>query len=457
MPDQSHFQPDFFGAPDPKSPDPPSANTPLAYAIRPKTLDRFVGQEHLLAEGQPLRRAIEQDQIPSTIFWGPPGCGKTSLAHVIANRTQSPFQFLNAGTTGVPELRKLLAIAENLLNRHGLSTILFLDEIHRFNKTQQDFLLSSVEGGTLTLIGATTENPSFEINAALLSRLQVYTFQPLSDQHIDQLIQRALTDPDNGLGRYQVDLTSDGLEALIRWSAGDIRQALNALQLAVQTIVTESHPTQLDARRIQEVVQKRILAHDKSGDSHYNLISALIKSLRASDPDAALYWLARLLESGEEARFIARRMVILASEDIGMADPQALLIADAAARAVEYVGLPEAELNLAHAAVYLACSPKSNAAYQGLLAAKKDVREKPVFPVPLHLRNAPTSLMKDQGYGQDYQYDHDFEDGIAGQLHLPEELKERRYYHPTERGYEQQVQAYLSRVADKRQADATKE
>ena len=457
MPDQSHFQPDFFGSPDPQSPDPPSANTPLAYAIRPKTLDRFVGQEHLLAEGQPLRRAIEQDQIPSTIFWGPPGCGKTSLAHVIANRTQSPFQFLNAGTTGVPELRKLLAIAENLLNRQGLSTILFLDEIHRFNKTQQDFLLSSVEGGTLTLIGATTENPSFEINAALLSRLQVYTFQPLSDQHIDQLIQRALTDPDNGLGRYQVDLTSDGLEALIRWSAGDIRQALNALQLAVQTIVTESHPTQLDARRIQEVVQKRILAHDKSGDSHYNLISALIKSLRASDPDAALYWLARLLESGEEARFIARRMVILASEDIGMADPQALLIADAAARAVEYVGLPEAELNLAHAAVYLACSPKSNAAYQGLLAAKKDVREKPVFPVPLHLRNAPTSLMKDQGYGQDYQYDHDFEDGIAGQLHLPEELKERRYYHPTERGYEQQVQAYLSRVADKRQADATKE
>lgn len=457
MPDQSHFQPDFFGSPDPKSPALPFANTPLAYAIRPKTLDRFVGQEHLLAEGQPLRRAIEQDQIPSAIFWGPPGCGKTSLAHVIANRTQSPFQFLNAGTTGVPELRKLLAIAENLLNRQGLSTILFLDEIHRFNKAQQDFLLSSVEGGTLTLIGATTENPSFEINAALLSRLQVYTFQPLSDQHIDQLIQRALTDPDNGLGRYQVDLTSDGLEALIRWSAGDIRQALNALQLAVQTIVTESHPTQLDARRIQEVVQKRILAHDKSGDSHYNLISALIKSLRASDPDAALYWLARLLESGEEARFIARRMVILASEDIGMADPQALLIADAAARAVEYVGLPEAELNLAHAAVYLACSPKSNAAYQGLLAAKKDVREKPVFPVPLHLRNAPTSLMKDQGYGQDYQYDHDFEDGIAGQLHLPEELKERRYYHPTERGYEQQVQAYLSRVADKRQADATKE
>lgn len=457
MPDQSHFQPDFFGSPDPKSPAPPSANTPLAYAIRPKTLDRFVGQEHLLAEGQPLRRAIEQDQIPSAIFWGPPGCGKTSLAHVIANRTQSPFQFLNAGTTGIPELRKLLAIAENLLNRQGLSTILFLDEIHRFNKAQQDFLLSSVEGGTLTLIGATTENPSFEINAALLSRLQVYTFQPLSDQHIDQLIQRALTDPDNGLGRYQVDLTSDGLEALIRWSAGDIRQALNALQLAVQTIVTESHPTQLDARRIQEVVQKRILAHDKSGDSHYNLISALIKSLRASDPDAALYWLARLLESGEEARFIARRMVILASEDIGMADPQALLIADAAARAVEYVGLPEAELNLAHAAVYLACSPKSNAAYQGLLAAKKDVQEKPVFPVPLHLRNAPTSLMKDQGYGQDYQYDHDFEDGIAGQLHLPEELKERRYYHPTERGYEQQVQAYLSRVADKRQAGATKE
>jgi putative ATPase len=455
MTDQSHLQPNLFDSPNPKAPGPPSANIPLAHAIRPKTLDQFVGQEHLLAEGQPLRRAIEQDQIPSAIFWGPPGCGKTSLAHIIANRAQSPFQFLNAGTTGVPELRKLLAVAENLVDRQGLSTILFLDEIHRFNKAQQDFLLSSVEGGILILIGATTENPSFEINAALLSRLQVYTFQSLSDQHIDLLIQRALTAPDNGLGRYQVDLTDDGLEALIHWSAGDIRQALNALQLAVQTIAAESHPTQLDAQRIQEVVQKRILAHDKSGDSHYNLISALIKSLRASDPDAALYWLARLLESGEEARFIARRMVILASEDIGMADPQALLIADAAARAVEYVGLPEAELNLAHAAVYLACSPKSNAAYQGLLTAKKDVREKPVFPVPLHLRNAPTSLMKDQGYGQDYRYDHDFEDGIAGQSHLPEELKERRYYHPTQRGYEQQVQAYLSRVAGKRNTDET--
>ncbi len=255
MTDQSHLQPDLFDFPDPKAPGPPSANIPLAHAIRPKTLDQFVGQEHLLAEGQPLRRAIEQDQIPSAIFWGPPGCGKTSLAHIIASRAQSPFQFLNAGTTGVPELRKLLAVAENLVDRQGLSTILFLDEIHRFNKAQQDFLLSSVEGGILILIGATTENPSFEINAALLSRLQVYTFQPLSDQHIDLLIQRALTAPDNGLGRYQVDLTDDGLEALIHWSAGDIRQALNALQLAVQTIAAESHPTQLDAQRIQEVLE----------------------------------------------------------------------------------------------------------------------------------------------------------------------------------------------------------
>jgi putative ATPase len=415
--------------------------------MRPDTLDEFVGQEHLLGSEQPLSLAIAADTVMSCIFWGPPGCGKTTLAQIIAQRTKAHFEHVNASTIGVPELRKMAAEAEERLKFHSQRTILFLDEIHRFNKAQQDFLLSFVEDGTLVLIGATTENPSFEVNAPLLSRMQVYPFQPLGSDHIRQLIERTLTDAERGLGKYQISLSGDATDALIQVADGDVRLALNALELAVQTCKpAEGQVRYIDAESIRKAVQKRMLRHDKSGDEHYNLISAFIKSMRGSDPDATVYWLARLLEAGEDARFIARRMVILASEDVGNADPQGLLIADAAARAVEFVGLPEAQLNLAHAAVYLACAPKSNAAYLALLAAQKDVREEPAYPVPIHLRNAPTQLMKELGYGKKYKYAHDFEDHVVEQDHLPDALRGVRYYEPTDIGDEQRIREYLEKM-----------
>ena len=420
---------------------------PLAHRMRPDTLDEFVGQEHLLGPEQPLSLAIADDTVMSCIFWGPPGCGKTTLAQIIAQRTKAHFEHVNASTIGVPELRKTAAEAEERLKFHSQRTMLFLDEIHRFNKAQQDFLLSFVEDGTLVLIGATTENPSFEVNAPLLSRMQVYPFQPLGSDHIRQLIERTLTDAERGLGKYQISLSKDATDALLQVADGDVRLALNALELAVQTCKPDEEGVRhLDAEAIRRAVQKRMLRHDKSGDEHYNLISAFIKSIRGSDPDAAIYWLARLLEAGEDARFIARRMVILASEDVGNADPQGLLIADAAARAVEFVGLPEAQINLAHATTYLACAPKSNAAYLSLLAAQKDVHEEPAYPVPLHLRNAPTQLMKELGYGKEYKYDHDFEDHIAEQYHLPDALRDKQYYEPTKIGYEQRIREYLEKT-----------
>ena len=420
---------------------------PLAHRMRPDTLDEFVGQEHLLGPEQPLSLAIAEDTVMSCVFWGPPGCGKTTLAQIIAQCTKAHFEHVNASTTGVPELRKKIAEAEERLKFQSQRTILFLDEIHRFNKAQQDFLLSFVEDGTLVLIGATTENPSFEVNAPLLSRMQVYPFQPLESANIRQLMQRTLADSERGLGKYQTSLSEDGTDALLQVADGDVRLALNALELAVQTCKPDEEGVRhLDAETIRRAVQKRMLRHDKSGDEHYNLISAFIKSIRGSDPDAAIYWLARLLEAGEDARFIARRLVILASEDVGNADPQGLLIADAAARAVEFVGLPEAQINLAHATTYLACAPKSNAAYMALLAAQKDVREEPAYPVPLHLRNAPTQLMKELGYGEDYKYAHDFEDHIVEQEHLPDALRDKRYYEPTEIGYEKRIHEYLAKT-----------
>lgn len=420
---------------------------PLAHRMRPDTLDEFVGQEHLLGPEQPLSLAIAEDTVMSCVFWGPPGCGKTTLAQIIAQCTKAHFEHVNASTTGVPELRKKVAEAEERLKFQSQRTILFLDEIHRFNKAQQDFLLSFVEDGTLVLIGATTENPSFEVNAPLLSRMQVYPFQPLESAHIRQLMQRTLADSERGLGKYQTSLSEDGTDALLQVADGDVRLALNALELAVQTCKPDEEGVRhLDAETIRRAVQKRMLRHDKSGDEHYNLISAFIKSIRGSDPDAAIYWLARLLEAGEDARFIARRLVILASEDVGNADPQGLLIADAAARAVEFVGLPEAQINLAHATTYLACAPKSNAAYMALLAAQKDVREEPAYPVPLHLRNAPTQLMKELGYGEDYKYAHDFEDHIVEQEHLPDALRDKRYYEATEIGYEKRIHEYLAKT-----------
>ena len=417
---------------------------PLAHRMRPESLDEFVGQEHLVAMDRALRLAIEEDRVASSIFWGPPGCGKTTLAHLIAQRTAAHF---DASTTGVPELRKRVAEAEERLRYNGQRTILFLDEIHRFNKAQQDFLLSFVENGTLVLIGATTENPSFEVNGPLLSRLQVYLFHPLEPDYIRQLICRALTDRERGLGKYHAELSDDAMNMLIQIADGDIRLALNALELAVQMCKPDDQQQRhLNAEMVHNGVQKRMLPHDKAGDEHYNLISAFIKSLRGSDPDATIYWLARLLEGGEDPRFIARRMIILASEDVGNADPQALLVADAAARAVDFVGLPEAQLNLAHAAIYLACARKSNAAYMALLAAQKDVRENPAYPVPLHLRNAPTQLMRNLNHGEGYQYAHDFPEHVADQVHLPDALRGRTYYQPTDIGDERQIQEYLEHV-----------
>ena len=422
---------------------------PLAHRMRPESLDEFVGQEHLLGKDRPLRIAIEEDSVASCIFWGPPGCGKTTLAHLVAQRTVAHFEPLNASTSGVPELRKRIAEAEERLRYNVQRTILFLDEIHRFNKAQQDFLLSFVENGTLVLIGATTENPSFEVNAPLLSRMQVYVFQPLEVNHLRRLVDRALADKERGLGEYEAELSEDGMELLTRIADGDIRLALNALELAVQMCKPDDERRRrLDAKIVHTAVQKRLLRHDKAGDEHYNLISAFIKSVRGSDPDAAVYWLARLLEGGEEPRFIARRMVILASEDVGNADPQALLVADAAARAVEFVGLPEAQLNLAQAAVYLACARKSNAVYMALIAAQKDVREEPAYPVPLHLRNAPTQLMRDLNYGKGYQYAHDFPGHVTNQEHLPEALRGRTYYKPTDIGAERQIHEYLKEIRE---------
>lgn len=426
-------------------------NGPLAHRIRPNTLDEFVGQEHLLQSGQPLRVAIEGDVMMSCIFWGPPGCGKTTLAHIIAQYSKAHFEPVNASTTGVPELRKRIANAQERLKIRNQFTIMFLDEIHRFNKGQQDFLLSFVENGTIVLIGATTENPSFEVNAPLLSRMQVYPFHPLEAHHVQHIVDTAVHDAERGLGKYRVELSDTAMDALIRLADGDVRLALNALELAAQTCKPDSQQVRhLDAESIHHAAQKRMLRHDKAGDEHYNLISAFIKSVRGSDADAAVYWLARLLEAGEDARFIARRMVILASEDVGNADPQALLIADAAARAVEFVGLPEAQLNLAQAATYLACAPKSNASYLALLAAQKDVREKSAYPVPLHLRNAPTQLMRKLGYGKGYQYAHNFEEHIADMECLPDALHGQRYYEPTDIGYEAVIREYLEKVKNKK-------
>ncbi len=417
---------------------------PLAHRMRPESLDDFVGQEHLLGDQCPLRVAIEEDNIASFIFWGPPGTGKTTLAHLIAHHSAAHFEPLNASTTGVPELRKHIAKSEERLRYNGQRTILFLDELHRFNKAQQDFLLSFVENGILLLIGATTENPSFEVNSPLLSRMQVYVFEPLRPEHVGQIVERALRNESRGLARYQPVVSEDGMKALTHIADGDIRLALNAVEVCVQFCKPNDEGLRLvDAPMVYNIVQERMVRHDKTGDEHYNVISAFIKSMRDSDPDAAVYWLARLLKAGEDPRFIARRMVILASEDVGNADSHALLIADAVARAVEFVGLPEAQLHLAHGAIYLACAKKSNATYSALLAAQEDVCNEPVYPVPLHLRNAPTQLMKDCGYGAGYQYAHDSPKRIVKQDHLPDQIRDRTYYEPTDNGAEKEIRIHL--------------
>jgi len=417
---------------------------PLAERMRPEKLEDFVGQEHLLGPGRFLRNLIEKDQQQSLIFWGPPGTGKTTLAAIIAHSTRSHFLTFSAVLSGVKEIRQVIQEAEEQKYR-GRRTILFVDEIHRFNKAQQDAFLHAVEEGTLTLIGATTENPSFEVNAALLSRCKVLTLRGLTAEEIRQILKRALADKERGLAALQVEVFPEALEHLSEMSHGDGRVAMNALEAAAS-----SAPLQEDGRRVvtlpiaEEAMQRKALLYDRAGEEHYNIISAFHKSLRGSDPDAALYWLARMLEAGEDPLYIARRMVRFASEDIGLADPQALSMTLASMQAFHFIGRPEGDLVLAEAAVFLATAPKSNAIYTAYEKARKDVEAKGALPVPLQVRNAPTKLMKDLGYGRGYKYAHDFADGVVPQDYFPEELGGRIYYRPTSRGFEKMISERLA-------------
>jgi len=404
---------------------------PLADRMRPRSLDELVGQDEIVGPGTALRLAIEHDTLTSAILWGPPGTGKTSLAHLIARHTKAHFEPFSAVTSGLPELRRVIKVAEQRRAVQAQRTILFVDELHRFNKAQQDAFLPHVESGAITLIGATTENPSFEVVAPLLSRSLVVVLKPLSEVALRTILQRALGDPDRGLGRYRVDMEEEAMRRLAAFANGDARVALNALEFAVlHTAPNPDGRVRLDTAALATALQKKSLRYDKGGEEHYNLISAFIKSLRDSDPDGALYWMARMLEGGEQPEFIARRMLILASEDVGNADPMAVVVATSVAQAVERLGLPECRLTLAQGATYLASCQKDNAAYQGLLEAEEDAREHGNLPVPLHLRNAPTELMRNLNYGKGYRYVHEDPAARTEQTHLPEQLGKKKYYRP---------------------------
>lgn len=415
------------------------APRPLAERMRPKNLEEFAGQRHLLGPGRLLREMIDASKLHSLILWGPPGSGKTTLARLLADAAGAHCVHFSAVASGVKELKKIIDEAERL-QRLGKSTVLFVDEIHHFNKAQQDTFLPQVENGTLVLIGATTENPSFELIAPLLSRCQVLVLHPLSAQEIGTIIDRALQDSSRGLGSWGLAWAPEAREFLIQQSQGDARVALNALETAATLVRREKGKEEITQLALEEALQKKALLYDKSGEEHYNVISAFIKSLRGSDADAALYWLMRMLNAGEDPLFVARRMIIFAAEDIGNADPQALQVAVAAKEAVHFVGLPEGRIPLAQATTYLATAPKSNASYQAMLEAAQDVDERGALPVPLHLRNAPTALMENLGYGKGYRYAHDFPGHIVDQEHLPEELRGRRYYFPSDSGYEKMIQ-----------------
>jgi putative ATPase len=471
--------------------------------MRPATLDEFVGQEHIVGEGRLLRKAIEADQLPSFVLWGPPGSGKTTLARIVAGMTRSHFEPVSAVSSGVADLRRVVAEAKERLGMSGQRTVLFIDEIHRFNKAQQDAVLPYVEDGTVTLIGATTENPSFEVISPLLSRSRVYALQPLTPEQVESILRRALADPERGLlaslrpsaaptarpepvegraptarpealvGRAatatRIDISDDTLGALAAVAGGDARIALNALELAVQAAASVGAPLAapepsgrsrppprqdetvitVTLADIEEALQHRAALYDKAGDWHYDIISAFIKSLRGSDPDAALYWLARMLEGGEDPLFVARRLVILASEDVGLADPQALQVAVAAQQAAHFIGMPEGFFPLAEATIYLATAPKSNSTKTAYERALQDAKATLAEPVPLHLRNASTPLMRDMGYGRDYKYDHAFPEHHAGQTHLPEALAGRTYYLPTTQGHEAQIAEALQRLRER--------
>jgi putative ATPase len=416
--------------------------------MRPRTLAEFTGQEHLVGEGRILRRMIETDTLSSLIFWGPPGCGKTTLAHVIARETRAHFIFFSAILSGIKEIREIFREAEGVANR-GRRTILFVDEIHRFNKSQQDAFLPYVEKGVVTIIGATTENPSFEVIAPLLSRCRVLTLKQLEPTTIAELIRQALADRERGLGELNLEISGEASEFLSLQAGGDARIALNTLEVAAGLVQDRL----ITLETVQEALQKKALIYDKVGEEHYNVISAFIKSMRASDPDAALYWLARMLEAGEDPLFILRRMIILASEDIGNADPRALQLAVSALQAFQMIGMPEGRIVMAQAVTYLATAPKSNASYLGIDSALMEVRKSGALGVPMQIRNAPTSLMRDLGYGKGYQYAHDFAEGYAGQSCLPERLVGRKFYEPKGYGYEKNIverMEWLKRIKEER-------
>ena len=415
-------------------------DAPLAARMRPHVFDDFVGQEHLVGPDRVLRKSIESDRLPSMILWGPPGSGKTTLANLIAGVTSSHFSPISAVASGVADLRKVASEAGERLSMHGQRTILFVDEIHRFNKAQQDVILPYVENGTVVLIGATTENPSFEVISPLLSRSRVFTLNPLTEEQVEEIVRRAMSDEERGLGSLKPDLDPEAMQVLIGLSNQDARTALNALELAVSAASPDDRGVRhVSTETIEDAMQQRALVYDKAGDQHYDTISAFIKSVRGGDPDAAVYWLARMIESGEDPMFIARRLVILAAEDIGMAEPQALSVAVAAQQAVHFVGMPEGRIPLAEATVYLATAPKSNSAYVAINSALDDVRKTKNEPVPLHLRNPVTGLMKGMGYGKGYKYSHEYEGHFAPMDNLPPSLKGRRYYTPGDQGHEAEI------------------
>jgi putative ATPase len=435
-------------APLPSGPQPVDMSRPLADRMRPRTLDEFIGQEHLLAPGKPLRLQIERDDPGSIIFWGPPGVGKTTLAHIIARMTRAEFVEFSAVLTGIKEIKQVMADAEKA-RQFGTRTIVFIDEIHRFNKAQQDAFLPYVEKGSIRLIGATTENPSFEIISALLSRCRVYTLNPLTEGQIVDLLRRALEDTERGSGNLKVKASDEALARIAAYSSGDARSGYNVLEVA-STLAQETLEREITDAMVQDAVQKRILLYDKSGEEHYNLISALHKSVRNSDPDASLYWLGRMLEAGEDPLYIARRVVRMSVEDIGLADPNALSLCMAARDAVDFIGMPEGNLALAQAVVYLALAPKSNALYTAYGSVQRDVEETAQEAVPLHLRNAPTSLMKQLGYSSGYQYAHDVEGKVADMQCLPDKLKNRKYYQPTNEGVEKRIRERMEEIRRKR-------
>jgi putative ATPase len=424
-----------------------STDRPLADRMRPRDLDEFLGQEQLIGPGKILRRAIEEDRLFSMLFWGPPGTGKTTLAQIIARKCRSRFVHYSAVTVGVKEIRELAQKARDDLKFMRIRTILFLDEIHRFNRSQQDYLLPHVEDGTILLIGATTENPSFEVNSALLSRLRVFVLEALPDDALKSILERSLTDQDRGLGKLDVELEPDAADLMVSLSGGDARSALNILEVAANE-ARQHREGRISVSLIEDAAQKRNLLYDKSGEEHYNLISALHKSIRDSDPDAGLYWMGRMIEGGEDPLYIARRLVRFASEDVGLASPRALEQAVSAFQAVRFLGLPEAALALAQAVVFLATSPKSNALETAYIKVKEEIARSGHLPVPLHLRNAPTRFMKGLGYGKGYQYAHDFPDAKVDQEHLPPQLKDKRFYQPTDRGFERTIRERMAEFED---------